>query len=124
LFTHKHTTEITTAAGKVLTDKATYEGESEENLSGIAANGDTTEFPVPIDVSKVVAFYIESDQDVTLHTNASPAGDYDHELEAGKALIWNTDRGANPITDDITSLFFVNDGDVDANIKAGFLLNL
>lgn len=128
MFTHTYTTEIKNSSGvKVLTDKLTYQGELEESLSGVAlatAVANTTEFPVSVDVSKIVAFYIESDQDVVLHTNASPVGDQDFTLEAGKALMWTEDQGANPLTDDITSIFIVNAGDDDANIKAGFLLNL
>lgn len=127
MFTHTHTTEIKTAAGKVITDARTYQGEGEENLSGAVAADDTTEFPVPLDVSKLVAFYVRSDKDVTLNTNdaVTLAADDTFELEAGKALIWNTNRGICPLTVDVTSLFVINaDPDVDANIVAGFLLNL
>jgi hypothetical protein len=124
LFTHTHTTEIKTAAGKVLTDARTYQGEGEENFSGVAPNGATTGFVLGIDVSALVAWYVVSDQDVTLKTNSSGAPDETIALTAGQAKIWNTDRGTNPLATDITELFFQNAGDDDANIKAGFLLNL
>jgi hypothetical protein len=121
---HLYVTEIRTAAGTVLRDSIPYEGNAEIDFADEVADGATNEITVAVDVSAIVAFYIESDKDVTLHTNASPVGDQDFELAAGKALVWTTDRGDNPLTTDITSLFFVNEGDETAQIKGGFLLGV
>lgn len=114
------------AGGTVLATSEAKTGDAEENFSDtVAITGGTKQVFLNVDVSKIVSFYVYSDQDVTLETNAfggSHAQTFD--LLAKQPLWWKDDElASNPLTVDVTSLCFTNDGETLANIKGGFLLN-
>jgi hypothetical protein len=125
----KHTWGITvkTDSGSAATQTDTIEAGAEENFSDVAPDGDNLEVDLVVDVSQIKSFYIVSNKDVKLNTNALADIDADQtiNLAAGKMLHWNeNDTGANPLTDDITKLFFVNAGLVEATVKGSFLLDI
>lgn len=102
-----------------------YTASSEENFNDTAPFGDTLEIDLPVDVSTIVSFYVVSNKAVTLKTNNNITPDQTFVLVANEPLWWNTDQtGLNPLTTDITTLFFVNGGLADATVKGGFLLDL
>lgn len=122
--THTYVTAIKSASGgTVVSESETFSADADHNISDIAEAGDVLEIDVPVDVSQIISFFIVSTEDVTLLTNSqqSPAQQFD--LTAKKAIWWNTDRVEdNPLTVDITKLFFDNQGEDDATVKAGFLV--
>lgn len=125
----KHTYSLSVrndSGGTVVASTTTYEDDSESNFAETATAGDTLEIDLPVDVSKIVSFYVYSDKALTLNTNSNLSPDQTFALEAKKPLWWNTDaNGANPLTIDVTKLYFDNTlGALDASVKGGFLLNL
>ena len=124
---HTWTTTVKNDAGaNVLSDVTVITAVAEENFKDIATAGGTLEVDLVIDVSQIASFFIESTQAVTFDTNSTPGGAQTFSLAAGVALNWrNTDQvNANPLTTDITKLFFTNAGAVDATVVGGFLLDL
>jgi uncharacterized membrane protein AbrB (regulator of aidB expression) len=123
---HTITTSVRSDAGAGISDQAIITGDAEVNVGDVALAGTVREIDVAVDVSLIASFYIESDQPVTVNTNiqATPAQTFD--LVAKVGLLWNTARhDTNPLTVDITKLFFDNtSGLVDANVKCGFLVNV
>jgi hypothetical protein len=115
------------AGGTVLADTTIFTADAEHNISDVVGAGETLEIDINVDVDQIVSFFAESDKDVTMTTNnASTAlADQTFQLLAKKGLYWNTDRhDSNPLTVDITTgLFFKNAGSVDANVRAGFLVD-
>lgn len=115
------------AGGTVLATSEAKTGDAEENFSDtVAISGGTKQVFIGVDVSKIVSFYIYSDQDVQLKTNAFGGGAAQtFSLLAKQPLWWKDDETAsNPLTIDVTSLCFTNSGATLANIKGGFLLNV
>lgn len=124
---HTYTLSVKNDAGRsVVASTTEYTAAAEENFDSTAEADSTLEIDMIVDVSQIVSFYIYSDQDVTLHTNATPTGTQNIDIDAKKPLWWNTDaNGTNPLTADITKLYFVNSSTVvDAKIRGGFLLDL
>jgi hypothetical protein len=121
------TTSIKSAdGGTVVSEAAAFSADAVESVNNQVAAGQVLEEDLTVDVSQIKSFYISSDQDVTLKTNSTGAPAQTFALKAKKAMWWNTDRlEANPLTTDITKLFFDNTaGTIAANVKAGFLLDL
>jgi hypothetical protein len=123
----KHTVSISIkgdSGGRLAADSKDYEAAAESNFDDtVDASGDL-EIDLAVDVSQLVSFYIYSDKDITLKTNDLSAPSQTKAITAKKLFWWNTDQGVNPLTVDITKLFFVNAGLVDAKIKGGFLLDV
>jgi hypothetical protein len=125
---HTWTTTVKNDTGaNVIGDVDILTAAAEENFSITVAGGNTTgEVDIDVDVSQIVSFFIESSVAVTLHTNTTPAGAQDFDLAAKKALGWNANDtvNVNPLTTDITKLYFVNAGTSSATIVGGFLLDV
>jgi len=67
------------------------------------------EIEVTLDFSAVKAFYLVSDQDVTLETNDGTTPDDTFALLAGVPYVWNTDSyDTFLVTVDVTSIFITN----------------
>jgi hypothetical protein len=126
----KQTTAITVksdSGGTVVSQSKAYTAPTEENFNVTVPAGGHKEVDLAIDVSQIVQFYVASDKDVKLNTNALADVDADQTLNlvAKEALLWNGDlAGVNPLTTDITKLYLINDGDTDAVVKGGFLLDV
>jgi hypothetical protein len=123
----KHTVSISIkgdSGGRLAADSKDYSAAAEQNFDDtVDALGDL-EIDLSIDVSQLVSFYVYSDKDITLKTNDLSAPTQTKAITAKKLFWWNTDQGSNPLTSDITKLFFVNAGADDAKIKGGFLLDV
>jgi hypothetical protein len=124
----KHTVAISIkgdSGGRLAADSKDYSAAAEINVDQTADSSDTLEIDAVIDVSQLVSFYVYSDKDVTLKTNDTSSPTQTIPITAKKLFWWNTDQGVNPLTGDITKLFFVNASVTDdAKIKAGFLLDV
>jgi len=111
-------TQVLNAPGISISGGKTYSASLSESLADVAAGNGTTQMTMTIDVSAVKAFAIFSDVDITLKTNSSGSPANTLALKAGIPYIWTTDSyDTFKLTTDVTSLFFVNAGSVDANIK-------
>lgn len=82
------------------------------------------EITVTLDVSAVKAFYLVSDQDVTLETNSGSAADNTLSLVAGVPYVWTTDSYDSFLLDtDVTSIFITNASGATATIDMLALLD-
>lgn len=124
---HTYTTSVTiqTASGRVTNSKSiSVTAPSEHNIEETAPNGSFKEVDLTVDVDALVGFYIVASQDVTLKTNNNVAGIQSFALVANIPLWWCTGNGeTNPLTSDITKLYFNVAGAEDAVVKASFLLD-
>jgi hypothetical protein len=123
---HTVTTSVRSDAGAGISDQAVYNGDAEVNVSDTVTAGTVREIDVNVDVSQITSCYVESDQSLILNTNSQTTPAQFFNLTAKVGLIWNSGRiDTNPFTIDITKLFFDNTlGATDANVKAGFLVNV
>jgi hypothetical protein len=130
LLKHTWTKSIRTDNGGGVADTEVVEADGEVNVSAIAPAGQTLEIDVAIDVTLIKSCFVESDQALTLNvnTNTTTSGAPSLALVAKRAVAWKvTDPASNvnPFNTAITKLYFNNVvGTVDANVKAGFLLDL
>lgn len=77
---------------------------------------------ISVDVSQLISFLIVSSRDLTLKTNSSSSPAQTFSLKAGQGFTWNQDNGTvNPLTVDITDLYFTNAGTVPAAVQMSFL---
>ena len=125
--TQTFATSIRSAAGgTVVSESTAFTADAEHDINNQVGAGDTVTESVAVDVSQIEAFYMYSDQDVTVtpFDGLSATADGPFDIPAKKAIWWNTGRTeANPFTADFTSLHINNAGDADANIKFGFLVH-
>lgn len=123
---HTWSTTVRTDNGGGVADTLVISGNAEANCADVATAGTVKEIDLPVDVSTIQSVFVESDQNITLKTNSSTSAAQTFSLTAKRALAWKTgDAGTNPFTTDVTKLFWDNSaGTADANVKAGFLLNL
>jgi hypothetical protein len=123
---HTWTTSIRTDNGGGVADSIVVSGPAEANCSAIALAGQVLEIDLPVDVSQILSGFVESDQAVTLKTNSTTSAAQTFALTAKRAVAWKTgDIATCPWTTDVTRLYWDNSaGDTDANVKAGFLLDL
>jgi len=95
-----------TASGVVLIDG--------EQVATATTDG---EINFDLDVSACKAFYLVSDQDVTLETNSGSEAANTIALKAGKPYDWYTgDYNAFLLTVDVTSVFITNTSGATATI--------
>lgn len=126
--TQTYSTRIVSKAGGTVNagDSTVYSADAETAIDNQVDAGDTLNEAIAIDVSTIEAFYIYSDQAVTVTPmeGVSATGDGPFTLLAKKALWWNSDRlEACPFTIDFDSLAIHNAGATVANVKAGFLVH-
>ena len=124
----KHTWTLSVkndAGANVVADTEIVTADAEQNFSAVATAGLTKEIDLDITVANIVSFFIESTVAVTLKTNSTGSPAQTIALAAKKAFHWNNldAINVNPLTTNITKLFFVNAGAADATIVGGFLLN-
>lgn len=131
---HKWAISVTTDAGSGPVNSITVSEATEVNIGnkGTASTcqvgiGDVVEVDVDITVANVVSFFMESDQTMRVRTNSETSPSQEFDLVAKKAIGWTSGMPAffasNPLTVNITKLFFYNLGTKIANVQAGFLVN-
>lgn len=121
---HTYSLSIRNDAGSGVVDSYSFSADAEENFSDVAAASSTKEIDLVVTVANIESFFIEADQDVTLKVNSTGSPTPSVALTKGQAFYWNSGlTGTNPLTTNITKLYFVNAGIKDANVKGGFLLN-
>lgn len=96
-----------------------YSAESRVSQEVAVADSATDfEVEIEIDVSRLAAYMIVSDQDVTMETNSGSAADETINLLANKPLVWAAGSYyTNLLATDITSLFFTNASGAEATVK-------
>lgn len=99
-------------------------GEIEAGFEVTVDTGDTETVMLSVDVSEVQSLFIISDKALTVHTNATDGtGGQAIVLVANQAFSWRTGAGANPLTPDITTGFFVHGPTSgSATVRAGFII--
>lgn len=112
------TRKITTPSG-TLTQSTAYSASASTELDETVADSQTDyQIAVAIDVSAVKAFWIESDQAVTVETNSGSSPTNTLTLVAGVPYVWNTDwYDTFKLTGDVTNIFVTNASGSTANIK-------
>jgi hypothetical protein len=133
----KHTwaTSVKTDNGNGPVDSNDLYGSAEQNIGGNAAGqkglqvgiGSVEEVDMVITVANVVSFFLKSTQDCRVRTNSEVSPAQEFQLTANKAFGWNNasipQPSSNPLTVNITKLFFYNEGTAVATVTGGFLLN-
>jgi hypothetical protein len=115
--------------GSQTTDNAvTLSGDTEFVVQKDVPAGSTASLTFgSIDFTKIVGVLLNSvGEGLTINTNAlNASGGNSFSLTAGKAIEWdNTQTASNPITSNVTALYFINAGTKTATAKVGFLSNL
>lgn len=115
------------SSSTVVADQYIYTGDAESNFNIAVPAGTTGAVVLAVTVANIVSFYVRSDQAVTFNTNSSTTPIQTFALAASIALAWNSgsnpNLGSNPLTTNLTTLYFVNAGATTATVKGGFLLN-
>lgn len=114
------------ATGGVSIEKSkTYSAASRVSLDETIADSETDkQVTVAIDVSAVKAFYIVSDQDITLETNDGTTPDDTLSLVADVPYVWTTDSyDTFKLSADVTAFFFTNSSGSAANVKMECVLD-
>lgn len=132
---HTWSTSVKTDAGSGPTSSIALYGSAEQNIGAnvLGAAGlqvgiaDVEEVDLAITVANLVSWYILSTEDCRVRINSELVPVQEFTLTGGKALAWNNasipQPSANPLTVNITKLFFFNKGGKIASVTAGFLLN-
>jgi hypothetical protein len=116
-FTYTKEWAVSSPSGRTTSTK-TYSCSASLEIDESVANG-ATDFAIAaaIDVSAVKAFYLLSDQAVTIETNSGSAADDTLTLVANRPYEWDTDsEDAFLLGTDVTSLFVTNASGSTANI--------
>ena len=131
---HTWSTAVKTDNGNGPIDSIDLYGSAEQNIGGNVAGqkglqvgiGDVEEVDLAITVANIVSFFIKPTQNMRVRTNSETAPAQVFELTANKAFGWNNadipQPSANPLTTNITKLFFYNEGAAIATVTGGFLL--
>lgn len=107
------------AAGLTTTASATVESEAEYNLDVALTNPSDALVAFELDYSQCKAFFLLSDVDCTVETNAANhAGGQQFDLKAGVPVAWMYGMGTCPVTADITALYVTGTGDVNLTIRS------
>lgn len=84
----------------------------------IAAGAVDTDVNITLDVSELEFFILLSDQPLTLETNSGGAPAQTIALAANVPLLFTGAAGeTNPLTVDVTSFFFTNNGALPATVR-------
>jgi hypothetical protein len=142
----KHTwkTTIVTDNGQGPTDSIDLYGSAEQNIGGTSVGQkglpvgvqDVEQVNIGITVANIVSFFIKSTTDMRLRVNSEVSPAQEVDLVAGKAFGWNNadipQPSSNPLTTNITALYFYNKGTVNGvtpstglaagTVLGGFLL--
>lgn len=112
MLTHTRTTQYQTAEGRLVSASDSVSAEGEVAFDGTIAVSGTPNVEVDIAFAvtgELKSLLLYSVQGMTIKTNSSSAPDDTIVLVAGVPLVWNTnDVAANPLTTDVTKLFFTN----------------
>lgn len=96
--------------GELINNVNALTAEASQRLAVPVADSVTDQLTAfTLDVSQIVAFYMSSDQDLTVETNDGTTPGDTIALVAGVPLVWhNQSYHANPFSVDITALYLTN----------------
>lgn len=103
----------------------TVYGDVEANFQVSVNPSSTVEVDMVVDITKIQSGSLYSDQNATIHTNASDGtGGQTITLTGGLGYCWNTAKGgSNPFTPTITKFFITNNSSTTAaTVRGDFLL--
>jgi hypothetical protein len=117
--------EYKTTAGTVSASTVTKSGGTVIPYdTTVAAGATNVHAVVAVDVSQLVSFVLFSSQTVTMKTNSSSVPEQIFTLVGGVGQTWNSSRtDANPLTADISDLYFSNSGTAAATVNLRFLFS-
>ncbi|MEQ1862325.1 MAG: hypothetical protein ABMA13_20595 [Chthoniobacteraceae bacterium] len=128
--THRFTRGWTPGSGLGFsrTTEKTADGEN-NRIVPVAAGVQNKAVALTIDVSQLKGLALLSDKAVKIETNSSSVPANIFNLAAGVPVIWfdgdpallDTEGGA--VTTDVTQIFITNDGDEDAEVQIGVLVD-
>src|ERR1035437_6023662 len=117
---HTWSTAVKTDNGNGPVDSNDIYGSAEQNIGGALAGqkglqvaaGSVEEVDLVITVANIASFFIKSTTNMRVRTNSETVPAQSIELTANKAFGWNNasipQPSANPLTVNITKLFFYN----------------
>lgn len=124
-FTHQITRTLI-AGGQTLTLTETVTANAERNVDETIANGQTDfQIDFDLDVSACKSFWIESNKDITVETNAVDAsGGNTLALKANEVYEWNENSlDAFKLTEDVTTMYVTNASGATATLKIRSLVD-
>ena len=131
---HTWSTSVRTDSGSCPVDSIDLYASTEQNIGGNAVGqkglqvgvGDVEEVDMVVTVANIVSFFLKSTQNCRVRINSETAPAQEVNLVANKAFGWNNadipQPTSNPLTTNITKLFFYNEGTSVATVIGGFLL--
>ncbi len=131
---HTWSVSVTTDTGTGNTDKIDLYASLIQGIGGEAVGqkglqvevGHVEEIDLVVTVANIRSFSIKSTQPMRLRTNSEAVPSQEFALEANKSFAWNDasipQPSSNPLTTNITKLFFYNEGTATASVTGGFLL--
>jgi len=131
---HTWSTSVKTDGGSGPTDSIDLYASVEQNIGGNAVGqkglqvgvASVEEADIVVTVANIVSFFLKSTQDMRVRVNSETSPAQELTLTANKALGWNNasipQPSSNPLTTNITKLFFYNEGTATATVIGGFLL--
>jgi hypothetical protein len=130
---HVWSTSVKTDAGSGPTDSITLFASHEQNIGAnvLGAAGlqvgiaDVEQVDMAVTVTNIVSFFLKATEDCRLRINSEVVPVQEFQLTANKAFAWNNasipQPSANPLTVNITKLFFFNKGAKVMTVIGGFL---
>lgn len=108
-----------TSGASTLTSTVTEEGDGEDNREVDVLTATNVEIDLDFDKDKVKMFFLTSDRDVTVRTNANDGtADDIFSVGAGVPLVWHaTGPAALIFTEDVTKLFIQNASGATAAVR-------
>lgn len=117
------TTRVQAGGTEVISRTNTYSASGLIKVNEAIANGQTDKVVTfTADQSAMSAFWLMSDQIVTVETNNGTTPTDTFVLTANEPLVWvSTGEYTNPITADITAIYITNASGSTANVEIGVL---
>lgn len=130
MLTHRITRGWTPGSGNGFSATQELQADGEDNRSiTVPANTADKQVALALDVSQLKALCLLSDKAVVIETNSSGSPVNTFSLAAGVPFVWAygdaplRDTAGTAVTTDITTIYITNDGDDDAEVKIGVLVD-
>jgi hypothetical protein len=129
---HTWSTSVRTDSGSGPVDSIDIYFSTEQNIGGNAVGqkglqvgvSSVEEIDIVVTVANIVSFFLKSTQNMRVRVNSETSPAQEFQLTANKALGWNNadipQPSSNPLTTNITKLFFYNEGTATASVIGGF----
>lgn len=130
MITHRFTRGWTPGGGRGFSQTQDVLADGEDNrIIAVPANTQNKQVALVIDVSQLKGLALLSDKDVLIETNNSGSPVNSFNLAAGVPFVWAygdpaiRDTDGTAVTTDVTTIYITNDGDEDAEVQVGVLVD-